>query len=123
MIVGSGVFLFATGIFQQDPTSFVAGILHGTMAQICFALASAAPIALFAGSGGVGAAAPPRRVWLIVAVAALAIEGFGLFIRPALHFPYGFFQRPFTLALTIFFVTTGAWLLRGRQIEGLSLQD
>ena len=123
LVIGAGTFLVATGLFRQDPTSTAAGPLHGTVSQICFALASAAPIALFAGSGGLGVHAPPRRIWLVVAVAALAIEAFGLFVRPALHFPYGFFQRPFTLALTVFFVTTGAWLLRGRKIEGLSLQD
>ena len=123
LVVGAGVFLVATGVFRQNPASVMAGELHGTVSQICFALAAVAPIVLFAGSAGIGHLPPPRRAWLAIAVAALAIEAFGLFVRPELHIPYGFFQRPFTLALTIFFVTTGAWLLRGRQFEGLSVQD
>lgn len=123
LVVGAGVFLVLTGVFQQDPTSPSAGILHGTVSQICFALAAVAPLLLFAGSRRLGAAAPPRRVWLVAAVAALVLEAFGLFVRPILHYPYGIFQRPFTLALTVFFVTTGAWLLRDRKLEGLSVRD
>ena len=40
-----------------------------------------------------------------------------------MHYPDGLFQRPFTLVLTIWFITTGAWLLRGRKFEGLSVPD
>lgn len=123
LVAGAGAFLVLTGVFQQDPSSVSAGILHGTMSQVCFALASVAPVMLFAGSAEMAGAAPPRRLWLGAAVAAVALELFGILVRPALHFPYGFFQRPFTLALTVFFVTTGAWLLRGRQLEGLSVRD
>lgn len=123
MVAAAGVFLIATGLFQQDPSSPSAGYLHGTVSQICFALASAAPIALFVGSGGLGHGAPPRRIWLAVAIAALALELFGVFVRPALHVPYGLFQRPFTLTLTIFFVTAGYWLLKARRTEGLSVRD
>ena len=114
MIVGSGVFLFATGIFQQDPTSFVAGILHGTMAQICFALASVAPLVLFAGSADHAHLAPPRRLWMLAGVASFAIEGLAIALRPVMHYPDGFFQRPFTLVLTLWFVSTGIWLVRSR---------
>lgn len=123
LVVGAGVFLVATGLFRQDPASSEAGYLHGTVSQICFALASAAPLSLFVGSGGLGHGAPPRRVWLVVAVGALALEAFGLFVRPVMHIPYGLFQRPFTLALTVFFVTAGFWLLKARRIEGLSVRD
>lgn len=123
LVAGAGAFLALTGVFQQDPSSVTAGILHGTMSQVCFALASAAPVVLFAGSAGMGEAAPPRRLWLVTAIAAVGLELFGVLVRPLLHFPYGFFQRPFTLALTVFFVTTAAWLLRGRQLEGLSVRD
>lgn len=123
LVVGSGAFLLLTGVFRQDPSSTYAGYLHGTVSQICFALASFAPIVLFVGSGGLAEAAPPRRIWLGAALAALALELFGVVVRPALHFPYGTFQRPFTLAMTVFFVTTGAWLLRGRELRGLSVRD
>ncbi len=123
LVAGAGVFLVATGLFRQDPNSALAGPLHGTVSQICFALASVAPLVLLAGSRGMGRHSPPRQAWFVTAVAAVAIEAFGLFIRPALHFPYGFFQRPFTLALTVWFLTTGAWLLSVRKIEGLSVRD
>jgi hypothetical membrane protein len=123
MVVGAGFFLAATGAFPQDPRSAVAGELHGTVSQICFAIASLAPLALFTGSRGVPDGPLPRRIWLGLGVAALAIEAFGLLVRPALHIPYGLFQRPFTLVLSAFFVTTGFWLLRGRQLGGLSVPD
>jgi hypothetical membrane protein len=117
LVVGAGVFQFATGIFQQDPTSFVAGALHGTMAQICFALASVAPLVLFLGSRDHAHLSPPRRIWMMAGIASFAIEGIALAIHPLVHYPDGLFQRPFTLVLTIFFVTTGAWLLRARGVE------
>jgi len=123
LVIGAGAFLFLTGVFRQDPSVPSAGVLHGTVSQICFALASIAPALLFIGSAGLRTSAPPRRVWLVVAVAALALELFGVLVRPALHIPYGLFQRPFTLALTVFFVTTSFWLLRDRRLRGLSVQD
>ena len=123
LVVAAGAFLFLTGVFRQDPTSSSAGYLHGMVSQICFALAAIAPILLFIGSAGLRDGAPPRRIWLAVAVAAMALELFGVLVRPALHLPYGVFQRPFTLALTVFFVTTAAWLLRGRELGGLSVRD
>jgi hypothetical protein len=42
-------------------------------------------------------------------------------LHPFLAYPDGFFQRPFTLVLTVWFVATGAWLLKGRNIGGLSV--
>lgn len=122
LIVLAGVFLFATGVFQQDPSSVVEGLLHGTMAQTCFAIASVAPLVLFLGSRQSAGAASPRRLWLAAGVAAIGIEIAGVGLRPLMHYPDGFFQRPFTLALTVWFVATGAWLigLRGR---GLSVAD
>jgi hypothetical membrane protein len=119
MIVVAGVFLFATGIFRQDPASVMAGIMHGTMAQICFAIASAAPLVLFVGSTRHTHLGAPRRLWLLVGLATLAIEGFGVLIRPLVHLPDGFFQRPFTLVLTVWFIGTGVWLLRMARKEGL----
>lgn len=121
LIVGSGVFLFATGVFRQDPTSSLAGTLHGTVSQICFAVASVAPLALFAGSAGHLHIAPPRRLWLVAGLAAFAIEALAVGMRHTMGFPEGLFQRPFTLVLTIWFLATGAWLLKVRQFEGLSL--
>jgi len=56
-------------------------------------------------------------------IAAFAIERLALSLRPLLSYPDGLFQRPFTLVLTIWFVATGAWLLRDRQIGGLSVPD
>lgn len=117
LVVGAGAFQFAAGIFQQDPTSFVAAALHGTMAQICFGLASVAPLVLFFGSRDHAHLSPPRRIWMMAGIASFAIEGFALAIRPLVHYPDGLFQRPFTLVLTIFFVTTGIWLLRSRGVE------
>jgi hypothetical membrane protein len=123
MVVTAGVFLFATGAFPQDPQSLTAHLLHGTVSQICFAIASLAPLALFVGSGRHVADSPPRRLWLAAGIAAFAIEGLAISLRPFLTYPDGLFQRPFTLVLTIWFVATGVWLLRGRQIEGLSVPD
>jgi hypothetical protein len=123
MVTASGVFLVAAGAFPQDPSSVVEGLLHGTMAQTCFALASLAPLALFRGSDGGAHFVPTRRVWLGAGIAALGIEAFAIFMRPVLAYPDGFFQRPFTLVLTIWFVSTGVWLLRGHQLEGLSVPD
>jgi hypothetical membrane protein len=123
MVVVAGAFLFATGAFPQDPHWAPARLLHGTMSQVCFAIASLAPLALFVGSRGHVKASPPRRVWLAAAIAAFAIEGLALSLRPLLSYPDGLFQRPFTLVLTIWFVATGVWLLRARQIEGLSVPD
>lgn len=123
MVVFTGVFMIAIGAFPQDPNSFVAGLLHGTMAQTCFAIASVAPLALFMGSASHIHLAPPRRLWLAAALAALAIEAAAVALRPVLSYPDGLFQRPFTLVLTIWFITTGAWLLRGHKFEGLSVPD
>lgn len=123
MVTASGAFLVAAGAFPQDPNSFVEGLLHGTMAQTCFALASLAPLLLFVGSDGATPFIPPRRVWLGAAIAAFGIEALAIAMRPVLAYPDGFFQRPFTLVLTIWFVSTGAWLLRGRKLEGLSVPD
>lgn len=121
LVVAAGVFLFATGLFRQDPTSHYAAALHGTMSQICFALASIAPLALFFGSGANLHLSPPRRTWLVAAIAAFAAEGLAVALRHVLPFPEGLFQRPFTLSLTIWFVATGAWMLKVRQIEGLTV--
>jgi hypothetical membrane protein len=111
LIVAAGVFLFAAGVFRQDPTSLVAGVLHGTMAQTCFAVASVAPLILFAGSVRHAHLEPPRRTWLFAGLAALAIEFAAVAIRPLTTYPDGFFQRPFTMVLTVWFVATGIWLL------------
>ncbi len=123
LVVVTGVFLAAVGAFPQDPNSFVAGLLHGTMAQICFGIASVAPLVLFFGSASHAHLAPPRRLWLAAGIAAFAIEALAIGLRPVLSYPDGLFQRPFTLVLTIWFITTGAWLLRGRKFEGLSVPD
>jgi hypothetical membrane protein len=82
LVVGAGVFLLLTGVFRQDPTSASAGYLHGTVSQICFGLAAVAPILLFIGSGGLRDGAPPRRIWLAVAMAATTLELFGVLVRP-----------------------------------------
>lgn len=123
MIVAAGVLLFATGVFQQDPRSFVAGVLHGTMAQTTFGIASVAPLILFLGSAEHLHVSPPRRIWLGAGLATFAIEGLGVAMHAVTHYPDGFFQRPFTLVLTIWFVATGAWLLRVRRFEGLSVPE
>lgn len=112
LIMAAGIFLFATGVFRQDPHSFTAAVLHGTMAQTCFAIASVAPLVLFVGSMRHTHLGAPRRLWLLAGLATVAIEGFGVLIRPVTHLPDGFFQRPFTLVLTVWFVATGLWLLR-----------
>jgi hypothetical membrane protein len=123
MVATSGVFLVATGAFRQDPQSIAAGLLHGTMAQTCFAIASAAPLVLFIGSADHDGYAPPRRLWLAAGIAVFGLEALAILLRPLMSYPDGFFQRPFTMVLTIFFITTGAWLLRGRNFEGLSVPD
>jgi hypothetical protein len=116
LIVAAGVFLFATGLFRQVPGSFVASLLHGTMSQTCFAIASVAPLVLFLGSTAHTHLGPPRRLWLMAGLAAVAIEGVAVALRPVTTYPDGLFQRPFTIVLTVWFVATGVWLLRlGRQ--------
>ena len=117
LVIGAGIFQIATGIFQQDPTSVMAGVLHGTMAQICFGLASVAPLVLFVGSKDHAHLSPPRRIWMVAGIASFAIEAFAIAIHPLVHYPDGLFQRPFTLVLTVFFVTTGVWLLRSHRLE------
>jgi hypothetical membrane protein len=119
LVVGAGIFLIATGLFPQDPTSATERMLHGTMSQICFALASAAPLVLFVGSRSQIRATATRQLWLAAGIAAFAIEAMALALRPILHYPDGLFQRPFTLVLTVWFVTTGAWLLSDRDLKGL----
>ena len=116
MIIAAGVFLFATGIFQQVPGSQLANLLHGTMAQTCFAIASVAPLVLFIGSTARTHLGAPRRLWLLAGLAAIAIEGVGVAMRPVTSYPDGFFQRPFTVVLTVWFIATGVWLLRVRQV-------
>jgi hypothetical membrane protein len=123
LVVATGLFQIAIGLFPQDPHSYVAGVLHGTMAQTCFAIASAAPLILFLGSRAHAHLGPPRRVWLAIGIAAFSIEALAIALRPIASYPDGYFQRPFTLVLTIWFVTTGFWLLRGRRFEGLSVPD
>ena len=123
LIIATGLFLVATGVFQQDPTSSTASILHGTVSQISFAIASVAPLVLFVGSSRQSRLDAPRRLWLTSGLAALAIEGAGVALRPVFHYPDGFFQRPFTVALTVWFVATGAWLLRVRKAEGLHVAE
>jgi hypothetical membrane protein len=122
LIMAAGVFLVATGLFRQDPASYTAAILHGTVSQICFAIASVAPLVLFVGSMRHTHLGAPRRLWLVAGLAAVAIEGFGVVVRPIAHYPYGFFQRPFTLVLTVWFVATGVWLLRGRTAARVPVQ-
>lgn len=118
-LVGAvGVFLVATGVFQQDPASSSASILHGTVSQTCFAIATGAPAVLFGASFRESSLNPPRHLWLATGVAAAVIEIAGVALRPVLHYPDGLFQRPFTVALTIWFVATGAWLLRAGTAEG-----
>ena len=119
LIVAAGVFLFATGMFPQDPTSLAERFLHGTMSQICFAVAALAPIVLFLGSVRHAHLEPPRRVWLVAGVATLLIEAAGLALKPLLAYPDGVFQRPFTAVLTVWFVATGMWLLRLRRTPEL----
>ena len=120
LIGATGLFLFATGVFQQDPTSSTASILHGTVSQTCFAIASVAPVVLLVASFRDRHLQAPREVWLGTGLAALRIECIGLVLRPFLHSPDGLFQRPFTVALTVWFVATGAWLLRSRHATGLA---
>jgi hypothetical membrane protein len=122
MVGVAGVFMVATGAFPQVPGSASAAILHGTMSQTCFAIASAAPLVLFIGSRD-HPVAPPRRLWLVAGIAAFAIELAAIAMRPVVHYPDGLFQRPFTFVLTIWFLATGAWLLRGHRREGLSVAD
>jgi hypothetical membrane protein len=121
LIVAAGVFLFATGIFRQEPGSFAANILHGTMSQICFAIASVAPLVLFIGSTTHTHLGPPRRLWLLAGLAAVAIEGLAVALRPVTEYPDGVFQRPFTIVLTVWFVATGVWLLRLGRAQKVSV--
>ncbi len=123
LVVFTGLLMVGVGSFPQDPNSVVAGLLHGTMAQICFAIASLAPLVLFIGSRSESYCAPPRRLWLAAGTAAFGIEALAVALRPVMSYPDGLFQRPFTLVLTIWFVTTGFWLLSGRRSEGLSVAD
>jgi hypothetical membrane protein len=123
LIVAVGIFLIATGVFQQDPTSVVRRVLHGTTSQTCFAIASVAPLVLFFGSLRHTHLGAPRRIWLAAGLAALAIEGLGIAVRPLTTYPDGLFQRPFSLVLTVWFIATGAWLLRLARTEAVAVPD
>lgn len=123
LIMAAGMFLFATGVFQQDPQSSTAALLHGTMSQTCFAIASVAPLVLFIGSLRKSHLDPPRLLWLVAGLAAVAIEGIGIAVRPITTYPDGLFQRPFSFVLTIWFVATGAWLLRLRSRDRTAVSN
>jgi hypothetical membrane protein len=122
VLVGmAGVFLVLTGVFPQDPHSPLSGFLHGLVSQTCFVIATASMVTLAVGAPRQAPLSPPRRLWLGVAAAVVLIEAFNLVLRAPLGLPNGLFQRPFTLTLTAWFVVTGIWLLRGHQVEGLSV--
>jgi hypothetical membrane protein len=122
VLVGiAGVFLVLTGAFPQDPASPLAGQLHGLVSQTCFVIATASMVALAVGAPRQARVSPPRRLWLAVAVAVVLVEAFNILLRAPLGLPNGLFQRPFTISLTAWFVVTGVWLLRGHQVEGLSV--
>ena len=123
LTVSAGVLLFATGFFQQDPTYDAASILHRTVSQICYAFASLAPIVLFVAASRDRRLDPPRQLWLVTGMAAAAMEVVAIVLQPVVHYPDGVFQRPFTIALTVWFVATGAWLLRVRKAEGLMVSE
>lgn len=114
LIVFSGVFLFATGVVPMSAHSAFQTGLHSTLSQICFALASFTPLGLFIVSRAHTHLSPPRKLWLVIGLVSFAIEILGFTLLPALHIPYGYFQRSLTLTLTFFFLTTGLWLLRTR---------
>lgn len=121
VLVGlAGVFLVLTGMFPQDPTSPLSGVLHGAVSQTCFAIAAASMVALAAGAPREAHAKPPRRLWMASAGSVVLIEAFNVLLRAPLGVPNGLFQRPFTLALTAWFVVTGIWLLRSHRLPGLS---
>lgn len=123
LIIAAGGLLFATGVFQQDPTLDAASILHRTVSQICFAVASVAPVVLFIASRKDVRIEAPRRVWLVTGIAAAVMEVVALALLPIVRYPDGLFQRPFTIALTAWFLATGAWLLRVRRPEGLVIAE
>lgn len=123
LTAAAGLALFATGVLQQDPTLDAASILHRTVSQICFALASLAPVVLFLASSRDARLDPPRTVWLLSGISAAIMEVTAVILRPVLHFQDGIFQRPFTIALTVWFIATGAWLLRVRKAEGMALAE
>jgi hypothetical membrane protein len=114
LIVASGVFLFATGVVPMNYHSAAQSGLHSALSQVCFALASFTPLGLFLVSRGHAHLSPPRQLWLITGLASFLIEILGFTLLPALHVPYGYFQRSLTLTLTFFFISTGLWLLRTR---------
>jgi len=116
ILVGTaGVFLTLTGVFPQDPASHLSSQLHGLVSQICFAIAAASMVTLAVAAPREAAVRPPRRLWTAVAAAVVLIEGFNILLRVPLGVPNGLFQRPFTLALTAWFVVTGVWLLRAHR--------
>ena len=122
VLVGiAGVFLILTGAFPQDPASPLAGLLHGLASQTCFVIATASMVALAVGAPRRARMSPPRRLWLAVALAVVLVEAFNILLRVPLGLPNGLFQRPFTISLTVWFIVTGIWLVRGHKLEGLSV--
>jgi len=120
VLVGlAGVFLTLTGVFPQDPNSHLSGVLHVVVSQICFVVATVSMVALAIGAPRQGHAKPPLRLWIGVATSVVLIEAFNILLRVPLSVPNGLFQRPFTLALTAWFVVTGIWLLRGHRLPNL----
>lgn len=112
LVVAEGLLLVLAGAFREDPTSATATSLHQNLATACFTAAMLAPLVLLRGTPARTAFGPPRRLWLLSGAALAALQVSGMLVGTARPFPPGFVQRPFGLVLTVWFVSTGAWLLR-----------
>ena len=109
LVVAEGLLLVLAGAFPEDATSARATSLHQDLANACFTAAVLAPLALVWGAPA-AAFGPPRRLWLLSGAVLALLQVTGAVVGASV--PPGLVQRPFGLVLTVWFLSTGAWLLR-----------
>ena len=110
LVAADGVLLLLAGLFPETPGDPAATAMHQLFATWCFAVAGVAPTLLAVGER-------PRRLtrgwWVRAALAAalLVTEGAGILTRLFAVYPEGWFQRPFGLLLSAWYVAVAIWLL------------
>lgn len=106
----NGVLLVLAGLNPENPLSPSDTARHQMLATFCFGAAAVASAALLAGLPGAASSRLAPRAWLLGTPALLSLQFGGLVARSFVTFPDGLFQRPFGIALTVWYAGT-AWLL------------
>lgn len=109
LVFAEGALLVLAGVNSENPASSTLTARHQLLASLCFAAAAVAPIALLTGMRGAA-----RRSWSAALIASslaiLLIEVAGITLSLFTAYPDGLFQRPFGVALTVWFLAGAAWL-------------